>query len=262
MADGSVTIGVVLDTAAFSASAAAVQGQISGLAAGINQSLASAFSGTTIDASLVAAIANLASGITSASAGVEQSMLALAQTSTGAFVNGGWAEAGLQAAAALAGGITSGGGSVVSAAQSTARSAAASFDDGSWVSIGTNMMTGIAEGIYAAGAEVVAAIREVASEAEEAVKAYYAIRSPSALMRDEVGVMISRGIAEGILSGSGFVRDAMENVGRNTDRMRRTEGTSAGGRSVTQNIYLRDSDASPYKTARRIRRESEAVFRI
>ncbi|MBQ9718982.1 MAG: hypothetical protein IJV76_13410, partial [Clostridia bacterium] len=170
-------------------------------------------------------------------------------------------EAGLLSAAALTGGISSGGGSVVSAAQSIARSAAASFDEGPWSSIGTNMMSGIAEGIYAAGAEVVAAIREVAREAEEAVKEYYAIRSPSALMRDEVGVMISRGIAEGILSGAGFVRGAMENVGRSADRVRMTEGSPAGGRSVTQNIYLRDNDVSPYKTARRIRRESEAVFR-
>lgn len=263
MADGSVTIGVVLDTAAFSASVAAVQGQITALAAGINQSLAAAFSGTTIDASLTAAIANLASGITSASAGVEQSMLTLAQTSAGAFVNGGWTEAGLHSAEALAGGVSSGGGIVVSAAQAAAYSASAAFDGGSWSSIGANMMAGIAAGIYAAGAEVVAAIRTVARQAEDAVKSYYAISSPSALMRDEVGVMISRGIAEGILSGAGFVRGAMENVGRSADRVRMTEGgsTSAGGRSVTQNIYLRDSDASPYRTARRIRRESEAIFR-
>ena len=39
MADGSVTIGVVLDTAAFSASAAAVQGQISGVLSKNNQKI-------------------------------------------------------------------------------------------------------------------------------------------------------------------------------------------------------------------------------
>ncbi len=260
MADGSVTIGVVLDTAAFSASVAAVQGQIGSLAANINQSLASAFSGMTIDASLTAAIANLAGGITGASAGVVQAMSALALSSTAAFTENGWAEAGLASANLLAGGISSGGSAVSAAAQSIARSATASFDNGSWSSIGSNMMSGIAEGIYAAGAEVVAAIRAVSAEAEEAVKEYYAIRSPSALMRDEVGVMISRGIAEGILSGRDFVSGAMDSVGRSADRVHITEGTS-GSRSVTQNIYLRDSDASPYRTARRIRRESEAIFR-
>lgn len=260
MADGSVTIGVVLDTAAFSASVAAVQGQIGSLAANINQSLAGAFSGTTIDASLTAAIANLASGIAGASAGVVQAMSALAASSTASFVQGGWAEAGLASADALAGGITAGSGAVIGAAQAIAHSAVTSFDNGSWSSIGHNMMAGIAAGIYAAGAEVVAAIRTVSAEAEAAVKEYYAIQSPSALMRDEVGVMISRGIAEGILSGKDFVSGAMDSVGRSAGRVRMTEGVS-GGRSVTQNIYLRDSDASPYKTARRIRRESEAIFR-
>jgi len=142
-----------------------------------------------------------------------------------------------------------------------AASAAEALGRGGWASVGAEMMRGIASGIYEAGAEVIAAIGSVSRQTEEAVKEYYAIRSPSALMRDEVGVMISRGIAEGILSGAGFVSGAMESVGRDADRVRLTEGASGGGRSVTQNIYLRDSDASPFKTARRIRRESEAIFR-
>jgi len=215
MADGSVTIGVVLDTAAFAASIAAMQGQLS----------------------------------------------AMALSAASMFVNSGWAEAGQLAASAMAGGITAGGGMVAAAVQSVSQAALAAFDSGGWSSVGANIMSGIASGIYAAGAEVIAAINTVSRNTEEAVKEYYAIRSPSALMRDEVGVMISRGIAEGILSGAGFVSGAMESVGRGADRVRLTEGASGGGRSVTQNIYLRDSDASPYRTARRIRRESEAIFR-
>ncbi len=134
-------------------------------------------------------------------------------------------------------------------------------DMGTWEAIGEDMMSGIASGIYAAGTEVITAIRSVARQAEMAVKEYYDIRSPSGLMREEVGVMISRGIAEGILSGAGFVNRAMETVGAGTERVRRAENGAVGNRSVTQNIYLRDSDSSPYKTARRIRRESEAMFR-
>ncbi len=263
MADGSVTIGVVLDTAAFSASVAAVQGQITGLAAGINQSLATAFSGVTIDASLVAAIANLAAGVLAASGNVEAAMQTVAGASTAAFVgSGGWTEAGAGAVGAIAGGMLSNGGAVAAAVQSVAQAAAASFSTGAWSSIGSDMMAGIASGIREAGGEVVSAIHQVAGEAESAVKEYYDIRSPSGLMRDEVGVMISRGIAEGILSGAGFVRSAMDTVGGQAERIRRGGGDISGGaRAVTQNIYLRDSDASPYKTARRIKRESEAVFR-
>ena len=264
MADGSVTIGVVLDTAAFSASVAAVQGQITGLAANINQSLANAFSGTAIDASLVAAIANLAAGVTAASADVEQAMRTLAVTATTAFVGGRWSEAGSTASGEIASGVTSGGGAVVAAVQAIASEALSAFSSAAWASVGANMMAGIADGIREAGAEVVAAINSVAGEAEEAVKTYYDIQSPSALMRDEVGVMISRGIAEGILSGAGFVNGAMETLGRGADRMRMRESDAPGSgnaRSVTQNIYLRDSDSSPYRTARRIKRESEAIFR-
>ncbi|MGN1346535.1 MAG: hypothetical protein ACI4V1_07095 [Eubacteriales bacterium] len=263
MADGSVTIGVVLDTAAFSASAAAMQGQVSSLAAGINQSLANAFSGASIDASLVAAIERLAAGVLGASASVEQAMQSLAVSSAAAFADSGWAEAGQNAAGAIAGGISAGGGTVAAAVRAIAESAAASFGGSAWTSVGSEMMEGIASGIRMAGAEVVAAIQQVSGEAENAVKEYYDIRSPSGLMRDEVGVMISRGMAEGILSGADFVRRAMESVGQEAQTTRRSgkEDGSVWGGSVTQNIYLRDSDASPYRTARRIRRESEAVFR-
>lgn len=134
-------------------------------------------------------------------------------------------------------------------------------DTGVWEAVGEDMMAEMASGISSAGTEVLAAIRSVAKQAETAVKEYYDIRSPSGLMREEVGVMISRGIAEGILSGAGFVNRALETVGAGAERIRRTENGAAGNRSVTQNIYLRDSDSSPYKTARRIRRESEAMFR-
>lgn len=259
MADGSVTIGVILDTAAFSASVSAIQSEIGSLAAGISQSLSNAFSGSTIDASLVTAIQNLSAGISASASDVESAMLALAESSTEAFVSGGWTEAGTQAAYALSDGIYAGGSAAVSAVQSIMSAALASFDGGVWASVGSDMMEGIAAGIYSAGADVVSAICSVARETEDAVKDYYEIRSPSALMRDEVGVMISRGIADGILSGVGYIGGAVEAVGHSTEKMRISDGISGG--VITQNIYLRDSDTSPYKTARRIKRESEAIFR-
>lgn len=80
------------------------------------------------------------------------------------------------------------------------------------------------------------------------------------ILWEEIDRNMMTGISDGILSGADFVNGAMETVGRGAERVRGTESAS-GGRSVTQNIYLRDSDASPYRTARRIRRESEAIFR-
>ena len=81
-------------------------------------------------------------------------------------------------------------------------------------------------------------------------------------MRDEVGVMISRGIAEGILSGASYVNGAIAEV-YGTREFGHNASSSGGMQgNVTQNIYLRDDDVSPYRTARRIRRESEAIFRL
>ena len=156
--------------------------------------------------------------------------------------------------------MTSGGAAVAQAVSGIASQAAGAFSAGGWYGVGASMMQGVAEGVRAAGAEVTAAIRAVSAEAEAAVKSYYAIASPSRLMRDEVGVMISRGIAEGITDGAPYVREAMSGAWSGV----RGSGAGVvqeGGRSVTQNIYLRDTDASPYRTARRIRRESEAMFR-
>ena len=39
-------------------------------------------------------------------------------------------------------------------------------------------------------------------------------------------------------------------------------GEGTGKTEVTQNIYLKENDPSPYKTARAIRRESEAMLRL
>ena len=99
----------------------------------------------------------------------------------------------------------------------------------------------------------------VTLQTENAVREHFKINSPSALMRDEVGVMISRGIAEGITDGAGFIGRAVDGVYAGYGE--KLTAVQNGG-SVTQNIYLRDSDTSPYQTARRIRRESEAAQRL
>ena len=224
--DGSVTIGVGLDTASFMQSLASLESELSAVGPRIVSALSASLGGD---------------GLVSVVAGA------------------GWEGAGASAGQSLASGVSQSGAAVASAVSAIASQASGAFSGGGWFGIGASMMQGVAAGVRAAGAEVTAAIRAVSAEAEAAVKSYYAIASPSRLMRDEVGVMISRGIAEGITDGAPYVEEAMR-------------GTWSGGRSVpvqqpgdsravTQNIYLRDTDASPYRTARRIRKESEAMFR-
>ncbi|MBQ3707691.1 MAG: hypothetical protein II889_07250 [Clostridia bacterium] len=235
--DGSVTIGVGLDLASFTQSLASLESELSAVGPRIVSALTASLGGD----GLVSVVAAAAAACVSA------------------FVGAGWEGAGASAGASLASGISSSGAAVASAVSSLASQAAGAFSGGGWYGIGASMMQGVAAGVRAAGAEVTAAIRAVSAEAEAAVKSYYAIASPSRLMRDEVGIMISRGIAEGITDGAPYVREAMSGAWN----VRGSMGSPVqdGNRSVTQNIYLRDTDASPYRTARRIRRESEAMFR-
>lgn len=262
MADGSIVIGVALDTSSFSASATSLEFQIRELGTRINTSMAQAFAADGISASMAQALAGVSESVTAMAENISSTMQNTATAAIASFTGAGWSSAGTQAVSAISSGISSGGGAVTSAVSSIASQAISAFQSSGWSSIGGNIMSGVASGIRSAGDEVVSAIKQVAEEANTALKAYYQISSPSRLMRDEVGVMISRGIAEGILDGSPFVSGAMNSVYGVTAMSGVSSVSQGSGRAVTQNIYLRDETNSPYRTARRIRRESEAIFRL
>lgn len=260
MADGSVVIGVELDTAAFSASAARMEGQIMTLGSRLNASLTASLAGTGTADGMSAVFAGITASASAMAQTLAASMRTAAANAITAFTGAGWSQAGTAAGNALSGGIRAGSGSISIAVRDAADTARTAFSGGSWSSVGTNMMSGIASGIRSAGAEVIAAIRAVSEQTEFAVKDYFQIQSPSVTMRDEVGVMISRGIAEGITGGASFVEQAVSSLYGGTRES--LTGTAGNARPVTQNIYLRDSDTSPYRTARRIKRESEAAARL
>lgn len=71
-----------------------------------------------------------------------------------------------------------------------------------------------------------------------------------------------------ILAGTGALHSVLDSVSGNPAASADmtggsfANGFSARGNQITQNIYLRENDPSPYQTARAIRRESEAMLRI
>ncbi|MBE6541059.1 MAG: hypothetical protein E7672_01265 [Ruminococcaceae bacterium] len=262
MADGSVTIGVSLDTSEIAASAANIEAQMSSLGTRMGASLSASIAAVGIGDVLNSSLSDVNAAVSAAAQRIIETMRLAAQNSALLFRTSGWQTVGSSAMSEIASGVRGGEGFVNHAVREVSSSAKGAFSTSGWVSIGEEIMSGVAAGILSAGREVVAAIKKVSLDADTAVKDYYQIKSPSALMRDEVGVMISRGIAEGILSGSSYVNGAMASVygGRES---RGVDSSLQGMKgSVTQNIYLRDDDASPYRTARRIRRESEAIFRL
>ena len=67
-----------------------------------------------------------------------------------------------------------------------------------WLSIGSDIISGIASGISSAGSALWDAAKGILGSFEDNVKAFFGIKSPSRLMRDQVGKYIPQGIAVGM----------------------------------------------------------------
>ena len=72
------------------------------------------------------------------------------------------------------------------------------FTNTNWYSIGSNICNGIRNGLANGANYVVQTAKNVASRVLNAAKRFLGIRSPSTVFRDEVGKMISAGLAVGI----------------------------------------------------------------
>jgi phage-related protein len=80
------------------------------------------------------------------------------------------------------------------------------------LALGTNIVQGIANGIKNGAGIVADAARNAASAAFDAAKKFLGIESPSKLMRDQIGVNFSKGMAEGIMDGLPEVVGAARNT--------------------------------------------------
>jgi tape measure domain-containing protein len=81
-----------------------------------------------------------------------------------------------------------------------------------WGNLGWNIIQGIKNGLLNAGAAIKDAIVGLAKGAWNAVKSFFGISSPSKLMRDTVGVMVGRGLANGIIDTTKTVSRAATNL--------------------------------------------------
>ena len=79
------------------------------------------------------------------------------------------------------------------------------FAETDWLQIGKDILFGIGSGLAAAVKEVVKTAKEAAKAVGDGIKDFFGIKSPSRLMRDEVGKYLAQGI------GVGFT-DEMKNV--------------------------------------------------
>ena len=86
------------------------------------------------------------------------------------------------------------------------------FTSVNWGSVGLNIIRGIASGIASAAGDLVNAAVKAAKNALDFVKKALGIHSPSRVFRNEVGVMIGRGMALGIDDSAAVVDRSMDSL--------------------------------------------------
>lgn len=86
------------------------------------------------------------------------------------------------------------------------------FTSVNWGEVGMNIITGIASGVTSAAGKLVDAAVNAAKDALNWVKDKLGIHSPSRVFRDQVGVMIGRGMAEGIDQSQQVVNRSLDRI--------------------------------------------------
>ena len=86
------------------------------------------------------------------------------------------------------------------------------FANASWGSVGRNIVSGIANGIWDGASRIIDAAKDVARQALNAAKSFLGIHSPSRKFRDEVGLQVDAGEAQGIIENADMVEDAAAEV--------------------------------------------------
>jgi phage-related protein len=83
------------------------------------------------------------------------------------------------------------------------------FASVNWLDVGINIIKGIAKGIINSFPAIADAAKQAAKSALESAKNFLGIHSPSRVMRDQVGLMVGAGMAEGIENSQKMVNSAM-----------------------------------------------------
>ena len=78
--------------------------------------------------------------------------------------------------------------------------------------MGSNMMNGLKEGISSVASSIAETARNVVDGAVNGVKSFLGIRSPSRLFRDEIGLMLGLGLAEGFEDSQRSIENAFEDT--------------------------------------------------
>lgn len=115
-------------------------------------------------------------------------------------------------------GIKSSNGKAKKSGESLAKSAKSGAKGVSFNSVGANMAKGVAAGITKNTKTAVQAMEDLVAKVNKAAKKKAKIKSPSRLLRDEVGKYLSLGVAQGIEDHTQEAMDATDNLIDSTNR--------------------------------------------
>lgn len=107
---------------------------------------------------------------------------------------------GVEILAQLAAGLIQNIPAVLAAIPTIFSSMVSTFTSQNWGSIGSNIISGIAAGIRNGVGTIISAAQSAAQAALNAAKSFLGIASPSKKFRDEVGKMLTKGMAKGMVS--------------------------------------------------------------
>ena len=114
---------------------------------------------------------------------------------------------------------------------------------GGVVGAGGDIIGGLAQGIANAAGSVMDAVGDVCGDIWNGFTGFFKTGSPSKLMRDEMGMMIGAGLAEGIRDSIGTVESASEALSEAVSiNGSATAGGSAGGGTVVFNQTINSPD--------------------
>lgn len=109
-------------------------------------------------------------------------------------------------------GIASMGSSISSFLHNAGNNAWNAFKNIDWGNLGSQIINGIIRGLRNGADAIVSAAKNVAKQALNAAKAFLGIHSPSRVFRDEVGLQMDAGQAQGIEENADMVEDAAKEV--------------------------------------------------
>jgi len=115
------------------------------------------------------------------------------------------------------------------------------FEDYDWNGVGKAIIDGIKTGVKNAAKALATSVKDAASGALTAAKNFLGIHSPSTVMRDQVGLQIGAGMAEGIEDSAKQVNAAMSVLNKHvTDNDLSISTTNGTGVSGTGTIVIQN----------------------